>query len=442
MTDTNREVDTEFKTAVERYKNHAYEFVDPEDHTRAVEMAQAYNADNVLVECPEDESTKSSTTLVAYLRHLKTYAREVSLTEATSYEYREVIQGVLNGEVEHVKDSGLSENTVNVQIAALRAFLRVHTESVAGPDDLPDLDGEDHSIDPEDMFTRDEIEALRSACTNLRDKALIDFLLYTGQRSTATRTLRIRDLDLEQGRFRLNTEAKGLKGADENGKWRDLLLSEATIRQWLNTEHPDPDNPDAVVFTGLPSYNRVDPERPINSSTISRVTAEIAERAAEECAALEEKPTNPHAYRHNFVTIALRRGMDEAAIKHQIGHSPSSRVMRTTYSHLRDSDYINEARDAFGKEVEEQPDELTPTVCPKCGETPPETAKLCPWCGLEFSPDAKETIEEADDDVRESYKEADDMEQVEKVQVLDDVLDEAKGDPELKAALIEKLSEE
>jgi hypothetical protein len=116
--------------------------------------------------------------------------------------------------------------------------------------------------------------------------------------------------------------------------------------------------------------------------------------------------------------------------------------MRTTYSHLRDSDYINEARDAFGKEVQEQPDELTPTVCPKCGETPPESAKLCPWCGLEFTPDAKETIEEADDDVKESYKEADDMGEVDAVTELDEMLEDVKEDPELKAALIEKLQED
>lgn len=440
MAETNREVNTEYETAVERYEGHEYDFADDSDHERVVDMAHAYDAENVLVECPSDQDTKSKTSLVAYLRHLKTYARELELTNATPREYREVIQRVLNGNVESVKDSGLSENTVNVQIAALRAFLRVHTDSVTAPDDLPDLDGEDYTIDPQDMFTREEILALRDACGNLRDKALIDFLLYTGQRSTATRTLRIKDLDLDKGRFRLNSDSEALKGADDNGTWRDLLLAEATVRQWIQTGHPDPENPEAVVFTALPSYSRVDPEAPINSSTIGRICSDIAERASEECPSLESKPTNPHAYRHNFVTIALRRGMDEAAIKHQIGHSASSNVMETTYAHLKDSDYIREARESFNKEVEHRPNELAPTVCPKCGSEPPEEAQVCHICGLEFSPGAENLAEEADDEIQEGYKQldSDDMDKLEKLQAVDELLD----DPEVKDLMLQKLADD
>jgi hypothetical protein len=51
-------------------------------------------------------------------------------------------------------------------------------------------------------------------------------------------------------------------------------------------------------------------------------------------------------------------------------------------------------------------------------------------------------MEEADEQVRDSYQQAEDMEQVEKVQVLDELLEEADEDPDLKAKVIEKLSEE
>jgi len=134
--------------------------------------------------------------------------------------------------------------------------------------------------------------------------------------------------------------------------------------------------------------------------------------------------------------------MDESAIKHQIGHAPESSVMESTYSHLKDSDHIREARDAFDLETEDPESELTPEVCPRCGDSPPSNAKLCPWCGLEFTPDAKKAMEEADEQVRDSYQQAEDMEQVEKVQVLDELLEEADEDPDLKAKVIEKLSEE
>jgi hypothetical protein len=245
---------------------------------------------------------------------------------------------------------------------------------------------------------------------------------------------------LDKGRFRLNSDSDALKGADDNGTWRDLLLAEATVRQWIQTGHPDPDNPDAVVFTALPSYARVDPETPINSSTIYEICSKVAERAAEECPSLETKPINPHAYRHNFVTIALRRGMDEAAIKHQIGHSASSSVMETTYAHLKDSDYIREARDSFNKEVEHRPNELAPTVCPKCGTEPPEEAQVCHICGLEFSPGAKDLAEDTDEIISDEYKELDpdDGDKLEKLQQLDKLLD----DPEVKDLMLQKLQDD
>lgn len=47
------------------------------------------------------------------------------------------------------------------------------------------------------MLTREEIRTIRDEAACLRDLALFDFLLYTGQRNTAARSLRIKDLNLE-----------------------------------------------------------------------------------------------------------------------------------------------------------------------------------------------------------------------------------------------------
>jgi ribosomal protein S27AE len=131
--------------------------------------------------------------------------------------------------------------------------------------------------------------------------------------------------------------------------------------------------------------------------------------------------------------------MDETAIKHQIGHSPDSSVMESTYSHLKDSDHIRAAREAFDLEVDEPESELTPEVCPRCGESPPASDRLCPWCGLAFTPDAEAVMEKADDAVRESYREVepDDEETLEKIQVLDELLEDA----EVKRALLERVDD-
>jgi hypothetical protein len=89
----------------------------------------------------------------------------------------------------------------------------------------------------------------------------------------------------------------------------------------------------------------------LDVTTLGGIVGRLAERAAKDYPAIKGKPTHPHVLRHKFVTIALRRGMDETAIKHQIGHAPDSSVMEATYAHLKDSDHIRAAREAFDLET-------------------------------------------------------------------------------------------
>jgi integrase len=423
-------------------EEHFPAYKDPDDADRILKMANAYEKDNMLEDTPDGQKTKSVTTLKNYLSGLKKIAPHVALTDTSAEELNALMQAFYDGDVENVKDDGLSKGSIRVYQNALRQFYYVFDDVDVDPEKIKLFKSEHTGVDPSDMLTRDEIQAIRAAADCMRDKALFDFLIYTGQRNTAARTLRIKDLDLENDRFRLNEDAAGLKEAEKNGKWRDMLLSSTTVKQYLDTEHPAPNDGDAYVFVGRPKYAGPDPYTMLDPTTIGAIIGRLADRAAENEPSIESKPTSPHSLRHNFVTIALRRGMDESAIKHQIGHAPDSSVMESTYAHLQDSDHIREARDAFDLETEDPESELTPEVCPQCGGNPPEDAKICPWCGLEYTPDAKETMEEADDNVRESYQEAESMDQVEKVQLLDGLIDEAKDDPELKAALLEKLQEE
>jgi len=450
-----RKYDQQYRDARERIQNHSTEgthevrkgverthpgYKDPEDAERILKMADAYDEDNLVVDCPDEQSTKSVTTLKNYLTGLNKIAPHVALTDTTATGLNTVMQGFLDGDIENVKDDGLSKGTIRVYQNALRQFYYVYDHVGVDPEDITLFKTDDKSVDPAEMLTRDEIQAIRDAADCMRDRALFDFLIYTGQRNTATRSLRIKDLELENDRFRLNTDADGLKGAEANGKWRDLLLSSASLKQYLNTEHPAPDDPEAYVFTSRPKYGGPQPQTMLDVTTLGAIVGRLADRAAENHPAIASKPTYPHALRHNFVTIALRRGMDETAIKHQIGHAPNSSVMESTYAHLKDSDHIRAARDAFDLETEDHESELTPEVCPRCGENPPEDARLCPYCGLAFTPDAKKAMNDANDATRKSYREVDpaDGDTVEKVQLIDDLLD----DREVKEALLNKMEDQ
>lgn len=374
-------------------------FEDHEDADRMLEMADAYDEDKLTVDTPESQKLKSVNTLKNYLSALKKIAPHVALTDTTAGELNAVMEGFHEGDFENVKDGGLSKGSVRIYQNALRQFYYVFDNVGVDPEDIHIFTPESKGVDPAEMLTREEIQAIRDAAECVRDLALFDFLLYTGQRNTAARSLRIKNLDLPNERFRLNAEAVGLKKADENGKWRDLLLSAGTIKQYLNTEHPAGDDPEAYVFVGRPKYGGPDPYTMLDVTTIGAIVGRMADRAAEELPSIKGKPTTPHSLRHNFVTIALRRGMPETAIKHQIGHGPDSSVMESTYAHLKDSDHIREARDAFDLDIEEATSQLTPAVCPRCGENPPENAIICPWCSLPFTPDAVGIKEQAQQDV-------------------------------------------
>lgn len=435
-----------FEAELERVENSKDEFVNPSNAEKIKHMVKAYNPDDMVVSVPEGEQTNAPSTLQNYVQKCRRFAKDVDLMDTSELELKELLQQYKDGEHDSVKDSGLTNGSLRLYSLGLRKFYRVHTDAGIDEEEIPVPTQEDTGVDPDDMLDREEVQELRSAARNNRDLALFDFLIYTGQRASATRTLKIKNLKLEEEKFRLNEEGEGLKGAAENGKWRDLLLSAASIRQWLQTGHPNPDDPEAYVFCPLPQFANGGPykeDRDLSDEETART--QMGESSVyETLRRMKErtdvnKPLNPHALRHNFVTIALRRGVPESAIKHQLGHAPESRVMESTYSHLKDSDHIREARQAFDLEVEEPDSELTPQVCPRCGENPPTTAKLCPWCGLEFTPDAKEALEQADEAVRQSYQEAEDMEQVEQVQTADDILDLVKEDPEMKAELIDEL---
>lgn len=415
-------------------------YVDPEDADRILHMADAYDEDNFTVDVPDGQKAKSVTTLKNYLTGLKKVAIHVALTDTSADELNTLMQAFRDGDVDNVKAGGLSNGSVRVYQNALRQFYYVYDKLGIDPEDIALAPTEKRAVDPADMLTREEIQAIRDESDCMRDRALFDFLLYTGQRNTATRTLRIKDLDLDRGRFRLNTDADGLKNAEKNGKWRDMLLSAATVRQYLNTEHPAGDDPEAYVFVSRPKYGGPDPHTMLDVTTIGAIIGRLADRAAEEMPSIGSKPTYPHALRHNFVTIALRRGMHEQTIKHQIGHGPESTVMETTYAHLKDSDHIREAREAFGLETEPAESELTPDICPRCGESPPKNARICHWCGLAYTPDAKEFVEDSDEAVHESYRsvdpEADNAaDTIGKIQQVEDLL----NDPAVRQALLDRM---
>lgn len=395
--------------------------IDPDTAEAIRELLNAYDDENLMHSAPAGESSREASTLTAWCYTLMTFGRRLDLTEATPEQLKTEFQKMVDGSHPQVKDEGLAKSTVINYQASARNFYRYHDFGVE-PEEIPIFSQESTPVDPEDMLDRDEIQQVRDAIGNPRNRAIFELLLNTGQRREAIRTLRLKDIDLAEGRYRLNPNVEGLKGATKRNGYRPLLGAKGPLRNWLEY-HPAADEPEAYVITQRPSWSAVEPHEPVSGETIRKVMQNIKGEAG------IEKPMHPHMMRHNFVTMAKRDyEMADDTIKYLIGHSEASTVMESTYSHLSDADYIKKAEESFGIREPDDESPLTPEACQVCGEPLQKNAKACPRCGTVYTPDAKAAKDDIDEALWNDMQDADDPEDTEALDQLRQLL---KQNPEL-----------
>lgn len=410
-----------------------------DDVDAALEFLDAIYPDISTVNFTNDNGereTKSYGTLAAYAQALKRVGELANTPLVEMPDTRAVnafFDDVGSGTHPDVKDDGYAKSTLSQWQSGVTKFYEYHDDLGIDHREIVVKRQPKSTVDERDMYSREEIQALRDAVTNTRDRCILELLLNTGQRIRAIQTLRVKDVDTDEGIYYLNTDEAGLKGADKNGSKRPLLGAARPVYDWLK-DHPT-GKPDDYLITCLPTAQRGTPGKKLSQSTIRERLKKLADDAG------VEKPPNPHNFRHYFVTACKRDyGMDESTIKHLIGHGPESKVMETTYQHLTDDDHIKAAEVAADLREPEEESPLTPQICPTCGEQLDLEAKACPGCGTVFAPDAKAAEDQMQDDMKQSYAETDpdDQDTQEKLDALDEILE----DPEVKAALAEKLGED
>jgi integrase len=423
-----------YETARDRIQND--DEISDEERKRILEFLDANDPQRNTYQMP-DGNTKSDGTLARYAREIRRVAADADFdfTEATEYDINRLMDAYLNGRVDRVKDEGLSNGTVRNKQGPIRRFYLYHDDLGVDREEIHFAEQDDSPVDERDMFSAEEVQAIRDEAKRRgsRDAALVDLLLYTGQRRSAILNLRLKDVNVEEGTFYLNEEAGDLKGA--SGK-RPLLGAQKTVRDWKR-QHPTGDPDDYLITHKHKQDNREDVRAgdKLNPSTVYRQLQRIGDAVG------VDKPVNAHNFRHYFVTVCKRDyGMDNDTIKHLIGHEPDSKVMERTYAHLTDEDYIKEAEVAHGLREPEEENPLTPPVCDGCGEPLDGDWKSCPYCGLTYSPDAREVEEQMEDDVKQDLADtspgSDDQEIVRQ---FEEKVDE---NPELKALLQDLVGED
>jgi site-specific recombinase XerD len=413
----------------------------------------AYDPDNSCTKPPiihgkdRREQTLATSSRLAYASSLHRAAEYFDLTKCTTSDLNRLADERLSGVHESVDDDGVSQNTIHQNQVAWRAFARFHQSHPEGsdiemdPDRIVLVDREDAKVDERDMFDAGEVEALRNATKNKRDRALLEMLIYTGQRNNALRMLKIKHVQPEKGESgKLHIpDIEGMKGAE--GK-RPLLGAEKAAWEWLQA-HPT-GKPDDAYFTHVydwSGHDDIEPGDHLSKQSFGRIPKRIAKRAG------VEKPAHPHNFRHYFVTMAIsKHGMSMDTVRHLIGHAPGSRELERTYQHLVDEDHIENAELDMGIR-QERDESLTPSECPRCDESLEPHYNRCPSCRMVFSPTAeviKEGIESKKVEREISAEDEQTREDVRKLAVkLDnpEMLDLIASDDAVGPDLIKKLAE-
>lgn len=358
--------------------------LDERDTVLLLEFLDSIDPNEYNTPAKENIGTKSHSTIYAYGQNLRLLAK------AADAPLRELGPADLNTAF---SDMDVSQNTVSQRQSAARVFYRYHDQLGVDPE-LVTIDRPSRSpVQPRDLFTREEIDAMHDVMDNSRDRAMIDLMLYTGQRIRAIQTLRVGDIQLDEGRFYLNTDAAGLKGATG---MRPLLIAQDAVGRWMD-DHPASDDPDAYFITKLPDAVHGDPHQPLHQTTINRRIQAITESAGID---RWRERGHAHNFRHTFVRWAyVNRDMDIPTIKYMTGHSKDSQTLERTYMNIFESDFARKAEEAAGvQSADDTEDHLTPEVCPICDYGPlPQDARACPRCTNILTPDgavARDSMQE------------------------------------------------
>lgn len=381
---------------------------------------------------------RSDHTLRAYTRKLTHTAKNAPgpLHELTAEEVNRFMSACSRGEIENMAGrdgDGLSTNTVRQYQNILRKFYEHHDELEPEKDELSLRATKTTVVKEEDILSESVIEDLQDAIDNSRDRALFAFLINTGQRFRALQALRIKDIDLDEGEFRM-PDVQGLKGARRRMVRRSLFGAKGPIRRWIQ-DHPT-GNPDHFLFTGRPSTGKAEPEDEMSPNAVQMALRRIAEDAGYDPST--EISVNPHNFRHTWATRAyLKWGFAKDEIKAYLGHRPDSKVFETTYRHLSDRDYNESMEQKLGMQEPEPDEELDPfKPCPNCGEMIERGAKACGNCGSILSPDAADARDHVKEKVRDEKEQADTLEEYRDADAIAQALED---DPALAAKLMDKL---
>lgn len=251
---------------------------------------------------PADLDQKAVNEFVAMLRKRKAQPSpdaeqpDRGLSEATVHSYGRAVNVFLNW----ARDAGEVEHKARIRLRALPKVER-------------------------DVLEVEDIRKLEDAAQTERDKLLIRLLIDTGLRASELTGLRAGDL-IEEGHDRF-LRVKGKGGDERKVPIRPALYQR--LRRYRDRTRPDRDRDE--MWLGARRDPRSKQHEPMTPSGLGQMLESVAEAAG------IDKPTNPHTFRHSFITRRLRQKMDPGQVASIVGHK-SLAMIYSHYNQLTASD--------------------------------------------------------------------------------------------------------
>lgn len=155
-------------------------------------------------------------------------------------------------------------------------------------------------------FSAEEMEALRTGCNTLRDRALVEFLYSTGVRVSELVALNVSDI--EMGRQELIVYGK-------NSKERKTYLTDSAkfyLKRYLDERKTEKQE---SLFTTL-DY----PHNRLTVAGVQHMLRQLGQRSGVD-------NVHPHRFRRTIATDLLNRGMPIEQVKEFLGHEKLDTTM-------------------------------------------------------------------------------------------------------------------
>lgn len=158
-------------------------------------------------------------------------------------------------------------------------------------------------------YSAADMEALRTSCSTLRDRALVEFLYSTGVRVSELVALNVGDI--EMGRQELIVYGKG-------SKERKTYLTDSAkfyLRRYLQIRSAEEGINDRPLFVTLDK-----PHDRLTVAGVQYMLRQLGRRAGVE-------NVHPHRFRRTIATDLLNRGMPIEQVKEFLGHEKLDTTM-------------------------------------------------------------------------------------------------------------------